>query len=369
MGTTFTNRQLSFAILGALVGYGIMRLPNHLAQTSGTGSWLSILVGTATAIFFTLGITYLNHVHCEKTLGEYSAMLVGKGWSKVFMSVYVLYFFIFLAMILRLSSEVIQQTVLYETPYWAIMLALISLVAYTLLKGIKTIIKICVLLGILTLFVAVVAHSLVYTQGDWLNVLPLLPAKPASDYLMGAIHTVLPLLGIEILLVIPFGKKNGKKVFWYTSLTVLFIGLFYIFVVYSCLAVMGEGSLIYYSDAILSTIRHIKIEQLEFFKRLDGIVLIGWVFSVYTSLSLFGYGAATLVNGLIPKPKPNSYNITVLSVCLLSFIGALIPESFAIADKVFEYATFIAVLTVFLIPLILIIATKAKGYGKKNENA
>jgi spore germination protein len=369
MQVTFTNRQITFVIFGALVGYGIMSLPHTLAQEVGTGSWISILIGTLAAVIVTLVITYLNYANKEQTIVQYSRTLVGNTVSNVFMVIYVLYFFIFLSMVLRLAGETIQFTVLPETPYWTICLALILLVGYTLLKGIKTIVKICVSLGILTLFVAITAHSLVYTQGDILNIQPLIPPFGAMDYLKASIQTVLPFMGIELLLLFPFGKSNGKKIFWVTSLTVLCIGLFYIFVVYSCFSIMGESSLVYYRDSILSTIRRIKIEQLEIFKRLDGIVIVGWIFAVYSTLILFGYGAAKITDALIKSPKPYSYNVVVLSLCLLAFIVAVIPPSFELADQILEYSYYLAILTAVLIPLTLIIATKIKQHGKKNENS
>ncbi len=362
MQTTFTNRQISFVLFGAIIGYGVMGMPKTMVEAAGTGCWISIAIGTLVAALVVLGLTYLNYVHKGKTICEYSEELTGKTVSVIIRCIYVLFFFVLLTLVIRLSSEIVKYTILLKTPIWAISLALTLLTVYTLMKGIKTIVRICVFLGVVVLFVALASHIVVSTQGEWINLQPIMGSEPFMAYVKGAAKTALPFFGIELLLVVPFGKDNNKKVFLYTTLTVIAIGLFYIFVVYSCLSVMGEGSIVYYRDAVLATIRRVKFEQLEFLKRLDGIAIVAWIFAVYCSVCLLAYGASKMIGSMIKKPH---HNLTVLIVGALAYIAGVSINSYEFAIKLFEYCSYAGIATAFAIPLMLIIMTKVKGYDKK----
>lgn len=369
MQMAFTNKQISFILFGTIVGFGVMGMPSVAAQDVGTGYWISILAATAVAILVTLGITYLGYTYKGRVIYEYGDSLVGKPINIAFMVCYIVYFFVALTIITRISSAVIRYTILHETPIWALNLTLLAVVAYTISKGIKTLVKMAVLFGIAVIFVALTSHLLVFSQGETLHLQPLIAPVGIDSYLKSTLKMLLPFLGMEILLIIPFGQKNNKKIFLYTSLTILFIGLFYIFVVMTCISVMGADTIIYYRDSILATIRRIQIDQLGILKRLDGLAMIGWVMAIYISLSLLAYGSVSIISKICPGRSINTpkYNIIVIATCMAAFIGSLILPSCEIAYDILNYNAMLGILTVVIIPVLYIIMTKVKGYDKKNN--
>lgn len=366
MKESITNKQYIFVLFGALVGYGIMGLPKVLAEEAETGAWISIIMATIVAVILTLCITYLNYTHKEKTLYEYSELLLGKVLSKIVVIIYIVFFFALFTLIVRLTSEVIKYSILPNTPYWAICLALITLVVFAVSKGMGNVVRLSVLLGIFVMLVAISTHIVVFMEAEAVNLQPVLGTGEVMDYFKGAGMAVLSFIGIEVLLLLPLGKQNDKKIFAYNGITAGVIGLFYIFVVLSCIGVMGVHSIVHYRDALLATIRRVSIEELDFLKRLDGIVIVGWIMAVVTTLSFLGYGVASLTNKFF-KDNNRSYNWVVIIVGILAFIGTIIIPDFEQVREWLNYATYGAAFTAAFIPILLSIITRAKGYGKIKE--
>lgn len=363
MNETLNNKQVAFILFGFIVGYGVMGLPKNVAENAGTGAWFVLIMGTALATIFTYIILYLGYVHENKTLYEYSELLVGKFLTKVFVIIYIVEFFAFFTMITRGSSEIIRLTVLIRTPSWALCSTILLAVLYAVIKKLRVIARLCEIYGIIIIITYLIVFFLISTQGKMLNIRPLFDVSNISAYLKASLVTTLPFMGMEILTVIPFNKKdNNTKVFKYTGLMMLFIGLLYIFAVESCISVMGVESIIYFKDSLLATVRRVDIRWLQFLRRLDGLLLVVWIMSIYCTVAVLGYGAVFLINKFF---KNDHFNLIAVIVFILSFIASQFPKSFQQIESILNYTTYIGILTAVIIPGFLLIVTKVKKYDKK----
>lgn len=363
MNESLTNRQIAFILFGVILGYGVIGLPKDIAEKTGTGGWITLLIATAIMIFFTYIITYLGYVHQNKTIYEYSKLLTGKYITTLFMSIYIIEFFMFFTMEIRIVSEVIKLTVLIKTPVWALSLLIFLVAYYTVIKRLRIIARLSEFYGILIFIAILVIHYLIFTQGKLINTRPFLGTEDTITYFKASILTILPFLGVEIITIIPFDrKKNTKKVFKYTILMIGSIGLLYIIVVESCVSVMGVDGIVNYKDALFATIRRIDIESLQFLRRLDGIFLPIWIMAVFCTITIFAYGTVFLLSKWFKK---TNFNFLTLIVFMISFFVYRIPKSFDDVQKVLKYTSYLGILTIVIIPGILFIITKVKKYDKK----
>ncbi|PAB59761.1 GerAB/ArcD/ProY family transporter, partial [Anaeromicrobium sediminis] len=264
MKESLTNRQIAFCIFGLVVGYGVLSLPKNVAENAGTGGWFTLLIATAITMISTYIITYLGYVHENKTIYEYSNILVGKYITYIFILIYSIYFFTIFTMLIRLACEAIKLTILIKTPVWALSLLFLSVAYYAVVKRLGVIARICEIYGLIIIIGYITIQLTVLTQGELMNLKPFFVVGQIQSYIKATLVTILPFIGIEILIIIPFNKKNNKRIFKYTAFMVGVIGILYILIVESCISVMGVDSIIHYKDALFATIRRIDIKSLEF---------------------------------------------------------------------------------------------------------
>lgn len=228
MESTLTNRQISVMLYSVIVGYGVINIPKEVAEVSGTGSWFSLLIGTIIFIVITYIITYLQYVYEGKTICEYSEILVGKYITYLFLIIYFIYFYIFFTMIIRLYSEAINLILLNKTPEKYICILTYIVVGYALSKGINAIARVCEIYIPINILGTILITYLMASQGRLVNIRPLFSVGDIITYFKALKTTMLPFIGMEILLFMPITRKENKNIFRYTMLMVGFIGILFI---------------------------------------------------------------------------------------------------------------------------------------------
>ncbi len=362
MNEYINNRQIAFIIFGTIVGYGVIGLPKDIAENAGTGGWFSLLIATFIAILFTYIITYLSYIFEKKTICEYSKILTNKYISKLFIMIYVIYFFLIFSMLTRITSEVINRNILQRTPTWVMSLFFLLIVYYTLLKKLKVIARICEIYGLIVIIGSLFLSIVRFYKGQLVNITPLLTSAEILRYLKAITKLVIPFLGIEIITIIPFNRKiNDKNVFKYTTIIVFIIGIMYILEVESCISVMGVESIVHYKDSALATIRRIEMPFLEFFRRLDSIFLVAWIMATYSTVSIFSYGVVCILSRCSTRID---YNWLVFITMSLGFVATIIPKTVLNVESMLMVAGYLGLITACFIPAILFIIAKIRGYDK-----
>lgn len=362
MNEYLTNRQIAFFIFGAIVGYGILSLPKTAAENAGTGAWIAILIATLLSAVFTLMITKLVSKHEGKTIIDYSKKLMGKFVGTIITLIYIVYFFMLPPLIVRNTCEAIKVYLLIKTPVWAMIFLFLIVAYYAVIKKLRAIGMLCEFYGLLIIIAMFVLSFIVSTQGDILLLRPFFGDKSPLNYIKAASLMALPFIGMETLLIIPISKKNKNKISFYTTAIIGIIGLMYIFLVESCFSVRSVDQIIYYKDALIEVVRSVDVPVLEFFSRLDGLFIVTWIMSVFTTITVFSFGASFLLSQWFKKID---FKLVALFVILLSFFISLIPNSVDQVDTLLIYAGYFGVLTVVIIPLILLIVTEVKKNDKQ----
>lgn len=362
MNNFFSNRQISFIMYCIIVGYGIINLPKNAAEAAGTSGWICIALAIIIFIFITYIITYLQYVYEGKTLYEYSIQLVGKNITYIFISICIIYFFIFLTMLVRLYCETINMTILNKTPVMYLCILFYIVVFYALMKGINVIARMCEIYGALSIINFILINSILLTQGKIVHVRPFFYSGDYMMYLKGALKMVLPLLGMEVLFFIPFNRKKNKNIFKYTTLMVIFIGFLYIFVVEATLSVVGVDSIMNHKATVFSIIRGIDVPYLEFFRRLDGVYIGIWSMNAICASSLWAYGTTTFMSKILKNMK---YKYISVIVIISSFIVSQIPKTTEQVENIINYDSYFGIMVFLVIPIILLVITKVKKYDKK----
>ncbi|WP_125152089.1 GerAB/ArcD/ProY family transporter [Clostridium rectalis] len=358
-----SNRQLAFYLFSAIVGYGIIGLPKALTEASGTAAWITIILATTLALFITYIILYINYTFKNKTFDEYINIITNKSIGKILILVYIIYFYTFSVLSIRNTGEIIKANFLVKTPQWIIFLLLISICTYTANKGLSVIARMCELYGVFIILFTFITHIIMFFNGKLINIQPILGFRNIFSYIKDIPKAIMPFLGMELLLIIPLNKKNEKKqLFKYSSYMMIIIGLLYILIVESTLSIIGLDDIIHYEDALIAAIRRVDITYLDFFGRVDGISLITWLMSVYTTATIYTYASGFLTQRLL-KIK-NCRIIYVLLFMLSIPLNTLIKTSFEI-DKLLRFSEYLGIFCSVVIPFIIFIVIKVEKYDKK----
>lgn len=299
-------------------------------------------------------------MHKNKTVYEYSNLLTGRYITSIFTFIYIVYFFMMCALISRISCETIKYTILNETPVWALNLLLISAVYYGVLKKLRLIGRICELYGAIIIFAIIFMHLLMAFEGELINIKPYFGDKGLLSYLKSTTKTIIPFLGFEILAIIPINKGNGKSVVFYSTIMIIFIGLLYILIVETSLAIIGPDDIIHYNETVAAAIRRMQVPYLEFLRRIDGVLILTWTMAIFCTIIILAYGCVFLISKWLPKI---SFKYMAFIVITWIYIASLIPGDIEIVRKMLNYVGYLSIIPAFVIPGLLFLISKVKGYG------
>lgn len=357
MKESLTNRQIAFMLFGAIVGYGVVNLPNDAAAEAGTGAWIPLVFTTASVMLFTYFIIYIGYNNENQTLFEYSQKLLGKALGKFITIIYIIYFLLVLSILIRSYSEVITTIFFQKTPVWAISLFFLLVVGYALTKNLGTIARITEIYIPLVIMGYALIHILMATQGKMVNIRPIFGSENMMTYAKASFKLLLPFFGSEIIMFIPISKKENKGVIKYPILSILFIGLIIIFIVVSTISVVGVEDIVYYNASVFKVLKGIDIPYLEIFRRPDGIYIMFWTLNIFCSLCIWSYGSVSLSKKFFKKIP---LSIIILSVIAISFMLSQFPKSPDELKKMFSLVSYMGVFTLIVMPIILFIMTKVR---------
>ncbi|MGE5328774.1 MAG: GerAB/ArcD/ProY family transporter [Deltaproteobacteria bacterium] len=363
MNETLTSRQIAFIIFAAIIGQTLY-IPKFVAESGGTGGWIILALSVPIVIILTYMYTYLGYVHKNKTLYEYSQLLVGKYVTYIFSAVYIIYFFLFFSANSRLLCENINIFIMPKTPVNAIFILLISVIYLILSKKLRVIGRLCEFYGTIFMIGMFTVLTIISSQGKLINIRPFFGSVDMITYIKGLPNMIIPFLGFEVLAYIGIARENTKKVFKYTALIVVFIGAYFIYMTEACISVIGVDDITHYKLSLFTTLRSIDVPYLDFLKRLDGVTMVLWFMSTTCHLTVFSYGAVIFISKCFKKIR---YEIILPVVLVLSFIISKIPQTYNQAEDMLKYTSYLTVLTSLIIPLTLLIITKVKKYDKNIE--
>jgi spore germination protein (amino acid permease) len=324
-----------------------------MAETAGTGAWLTLLLG---AVFFAVDafiIAYLGYAYRGKTLFEYARLLAGKTMACLIAIIYMMYFFVLLTFIIRFSADIIKDEILFKTPVWATMLLLLTISLYGASKGLTNIGRIIEYLGLIILIIGFVLHFMCFSQGNILNIMPMFDPSVKNLYFEALPGTIFCFLGFEIITIIPFSKRNSSTVLWTAIISIFVLCIFFIMIVESCYAILSVEDIINYTHPLIVAIRRLDIAILQFAKRLDLFFIMIWLAAIFCSVSIISFTTAEYTKKLVPKLKGNRILIAIGTLAFIA--GLLLPNAEEVSKLFIRFVTYFGLIPAFAIPLILLI--------------
>ena len=360
MNSSITNRQIVLMIIASTIGYGVVHLPGDAAAAAGTGAWMVIIFNTILTAIFTYFISYTGYDNENQTLFEYSQKLTGKTLGKIIVVNYIIYYLIILGILVRSYSEIVTITFLQRTPVWSISIFLLLVVAYAIAHNINTIARITEIYIIFAIIGYVFIHIILVTQGDIVNIRPIMGTENAKTYAKASYRLFFSFLGPEIISLIPINKTENKGIIKHSAFSIFFVGILYIFIVESAISVVGVEEIVYNNASVFNVIKGINLPYLDIFRRPDGIYFVFWSMSVFCSFCIAAYGIYNLLGKLL---KNISSSIILVITIIITFILSQTPKTPSEVTVMLNIGSVMGGITLILIPSLLFIMSKVKKNG------
>lgn len=361
-------KQLKKLIVLDLISVTGIILPKIAASLLGKDGSLGIIIATVYALIFTW-IMFLISKEIKESYLDYINESVGSFFTFIIGLFYCIKILFTCVLIVRLFSEVIKATLLYDTDLPIIILLLLLVSSYMATKGFEVRARVA---EIIYLFVLLPVFGLLLfgvKNIERSNLMPLYNSNiekiVSGSYSVFLIFTLLDLLLFCIPMVRTYNtsssgkrKKKARSVYSYVAGAILIVSVFNLLIFITAIGILGSKEV---SRNLWSSITTLQIIELpgNAIQRQDGLMIGIWTVSIFTLISGFIYYLTYIGKGIIRIKNRQYLSIPIL---LIIFGISIIPIE---TDKMFlyyeTYMYYIGIPLSLIIPLLILLIHKLRN--------
>ncbi|MFA5527302.1 MAG: endospore germination permease [Peptostreptococcales bacterium] len=280
-----SNRQVILLVNVFISSTAIIYLPTVVYNEAKQDGWMTFILFGLMGIIVASIVTSLGIMFKDKTIVEYSEVILGKIPGKVIGLILFLFFISINAIIIREFCELLITSYSSNTPAHFFSIAIIILSIYALYSGIEVIARTNEI--IFPLF-AIAILSIVFLsirEMDFKNLTPIL-AEGFIPVLKGFYAQILFASEIFILSMLMPYINEPEKVRRSSIITMTIITGLAILITIGMVAVLGDeiGHLHY---PFLTFARYVNVRNV--FERIESLVIALWVAGVFIKIALYHY--------------------------------------------------------------------------------
>lgn len=362
------NKKISSIQVGALFimitiaafsGIGIF----SIVKASGIDAYLSVLIAGIIGIIYLLIYFYIADYEPNLMLSEKVCKIFGNKLGKVLnIIIAILILILGINVMFNLANFIVSQF-LPETPNYVIGILFSIVIIYVNIKGIETLARTSFILAILSLILFLVTAFGLSTNFETSNLMPFLEHGITRPF-HGVFYILsLNLVSIFNLLIIPKNQIfDSKKLKLIMSISYV-ISIIALFVI----AILTLGNLGIYLASIYQYPEYIVLKRIKIFSfvdRIENILTIQFIFSMFVSMC---FGVYCVANLLKPRHKskllPTIITILILTISTMAFKNNTIFNNYTYHIVPFIRLAFVAI--VFMIALVIFI--KRRKLRKVNK--
>ena len=342
-------------------------LPSSLINALGQDFWQGIIIALAMDLLLGWFLFKLGLQFKEKTIFEYSEMILGKIVGKFYIALFSLFFFLVAFDLIVGQMSFFSSVVMPETPNFIFALGVLLVSTYAVSAGIETIVR---LTEFFAPFILGAYLFIVIFNFDEMNIHHLLPMFQHSlaEVLQGAI---LPTywFGVCIIMgVIMAYHNNPQKIFKIKIKGVGLGVLFFMIMVFSAIMSLGVQVSAEQKFSIFVMASMVRIG--DFFERLEAFMVASWTVGVFYIVSLFQYAGVEGLRIFFPKKSRTFLAVgTGIAIFLATFLLPTSHQLMAYRQGFYPYFCLAVELGgVTSLYLVFVLKQKFKEAGKKTSD-
>lgn len=363
-GKVSSRQGIFLLVFTVVVSTAVLIVPAITAAAAGRDGWIcTLVVATVYGLLVTLIIIKLWERFPNKTIIEYSQIIVGPFLGKIIGAAYILWFIHINSVVVREFGDFLLTSFMPETPLIAFIIILLTLGAWATKSGLEVICRANEFIFPLFILSVTAVFVLALQESDFSRLLPVMEdgIKPILRGSWAPMAWRGEIIFVSMLLpYISDSDKAGK----YLAYSVILVGFVLTFATVFTTAVIGELTN-YLTFPFFELARCITIGR--FFERMEALVLVMWVAGVTIKVATF-FCLASLGTGQLFGLS--DYRPIVLPIGLLLGVWSL--ELFENSTQVNQWLSKVLPPYAFIfelgIPLVLlIIAALTKKGGQQSH--
>lgn len=338
-----------------------------LGSSAKKDAWFAIFLGLCGGIVLFFIYSFLYRQYPNLPFTGYAKKIAGKYLGWMIGLIYVIYFLYAAARDLRDFGDLLRTSTLPRTPILAIGVLFVLVICYVVFLGIEVIGRTAEVFVVILIFFGVSASLLVFLSGnvDIHNLQPFLENGwgPVLQTVPTVVFFPFGELFVFTMLLPYLNRPEFAKKVWLSVL--LTSGITLMFTTSLNIAVLGVDVMEVATFPLLSTIGRVNL--FDFIQRLDAIVVLSFLLTMFYKISIFFYSAVIGIMDLFKVSKiqqillPSGIILIVLTMVVSSDFSEHIEEG----QKLLPYTLFLYLH--FLIPLFLLIVAVIRNRFKKEN--
>ncbi|MBO7743153.1 endospore germination permease [Paenibacillus sp. MWE-103] len=349
---SMTSNQVMWLLATMNFGTTVLLSFTGTITIAGQDAWISVILSGAGSLFQAFVALRLASLFPNKTLSEFSQILLGKWGGYMITLVYMVMLLLMIPFVLRQGADFVTIAVLQDTPI-SVVSGLICLPClYLVMFGLKSLVRCSEVIGPIVYALVLLLLIVLVKDVNLHNLRPIYADTGAANIMRGSLGMMSYLCESVLLLLLPpfmSDSVKAKRRGFILGILIawLFLSLFLLFV----LMIFGPdlSSKMWYPA--YGAVRFISFGG--FIERVDPIGVLIWMYCMVIKLSLFILMAAYNLSKWLQLKKWKS---SVLIIVVAGYIGSLVPHNIINMQKYFPeriWLPWIFPINLVLIPLLL----------------
>lgn len=360
-----TSGQCAKILYLFAIGSAALIVPTSVTLIAKQDGWISMLLSGPINYLILLVYLALADRFPNLSLAQYAERVLGVWGGKALTLIYIMFFLLLSALVLRNVSDFLSIAVLPQTPEWFINCTFMIVVIYGVILGIETIARTGEILFGGGLFVIMIIFISLFNQLDFHNFQPLL-----YEGWERPIKGVYPVLGfpigefVFITSILPLVRKQDRiKLRKSLKLSAVVITFVSVLIIVFLIGVMGVDEASRSPFAVYDMAKTINIA--EILVRVEIFAAMVWIGTVFMKLSLCVYVLTVITAQMLNLQTYRSlvvpYAFIIVPFSLLVYRNAAHAKQFAT-----QTWTVYSLIHGFLLPVILLVIAAIRG---KRDNS
>ncbi|OIK08424.1 spore gernimation protein [Bacillus sp. MUM 116] len=354
-------RQFAILVILFSVGTTILVIPGSLANEVKQDAWIAALIGTAFSFVFVALYLAVARMFPTMTLVEIIETLLGKWLGKAVSLTFVFFSFYNASDLLYYAGIFLTTEIIPDTPHEAIHILCACILIMGIRLGLETLARSAELLfPVFILLLLLLVLSILVTPDLWKveNIQPMFHSgvKPMiRAVLLFSSTFTLPL--IVLLMIFPKSINKIKKAEKNFFIAILIAGVCLIVLILLTILVLGpdlSARRMYPSYILAKSIR-----VGNFLQRIEAILAIMWLITIYFKMSIYFYA---VVIGFVQTLKSKDYRSYTLPLGMILVTTSLFshPNVAHSAKYDHEIWPFYALTYGLVLPILLLVINKLR---------
>jgi spore germination protein KB len=360
-----SGRQLILLVFTFIIATGTLFIPTFVAQNAGRDGWMSVLIGGLVGVVVTLVVTAVGFKFPDKTLIEYSEIILGKWVGKIIGVIFIFFYIHLTSIVVREISTTIHGTLIPKTSFESITIIIFIACAYCVKKGLEVITRVNVLVLVMIYIAIFTILFLLLKDIDIKLLTPVLshgisPVLKDSAAPAGWFGEV-----VSIAFLIPFINKP-KEARLHSIVGVVWAAITLAIMTALCVMIFGSKLTALLTFPTLEAVRYINLN--DYIERIEILFLIPWILSTYIKICFYYY-ISVLITSKIFKIKTTKTLVLPIGLVIFSLSLVLFDNSVDLFDFLSRVWGLYSLPIELGIPTLLFVVALLRNKGGRKSEA